>query len=775
MARGNTERIWKKSMFVTGFLLILGFGGVIFSLVRWQLVRGEELRGQALDNMLRSTEVAAMRGTIYDASGEKILAKSSSVWTVVLEPNYIVDDDPDKKDAKTAEQKKDIIAKGLSPILEMDEETIYKKANQKLYFTYLKRRVETDVKEQIDAFLEENNIKQGVYLIDDYKRYYQYGTVASSILGHTGTDGNGQNGIEYEYNDILSGTPGKIISAKNARGRDMPFQYEQQIDAQNGNDIVLTIDETVQSIMEKHLQEGIDRYVVANGAVAILMDVNTGAVLGLASKGDYDPNKPSVLQDVSVRNRIDAMPENTEEEQEEKDKAYSDAMYAQWRNKGVSDTYYPGSVFKTVTGSIALNEGLATEHSLFNCTGRASVPGYPQGISCWKTSGHGTQNFRQGLIHSCNPYFINLGQRIGAETFFNYFEAFGFTEKTGIDLPGETSGLYFSENQLETALNISTASMGQNFGVNPVQMITAFSAVVNGGYIVQPHIVDRVLDSEGNIIQKTDTSYKRQVISEEVSSLMADILHDNVNTTDGTAGNGYVFGYRVGGKTGTSEKMDEFRKNPERGKQYIASFCGFAPKDNPQYALLVFFDEPQMAQNGSLYGGNAVAGPVFSSMMQELLPYLNVKAQYTDKEMESKNKTAPSVEGKTLAEAYSILDEFSLDYRVVGDYEDGSLIVSMQIPRAGTEVPKDGEIILYTQNFEQEDEETEVPDFKGSNLSDAQYLALVYGVQIVNDGGAAVDNGRVISQSIDAGESVPEGTVIELKFGDDVVTDTFIN
>lgn len=761
-------------MIITGVLVLAGFGGVIFSLLRWQVFRGEEMKSAALSNQLRTTELTAMRGTIYDASGDKILAQSADVWTVVLEPNYIVDDSPKAENPRTGEEKKHLIASGLAPILEMDEETIYEKASQKLYFTYLKRRVETDVKDQVVQFLKDNHIDQGVSLINDYKRYYQYGSVASTVLGHTGADGTGQNGIEYQYNDVLSGTPGRLISAKNAQGTDMPFQYEQLVEAKDGNNLILTIDETVQSILEKNLEEGISRFSVTNGAVAIMMDVHTGAIIGLASKGDYDPNNPSEIKDSAVRDAIAAMAETTDAEKEAKDQAYNDAIFKQWRNKAVSDTYYPGSVFKLVTGSMALNEGVVTENTMFTCTGNAPIPGYAQGINCWKTSGHGTETFRQGLTNSCNPFFIHIGLEMGAERFFKYFDAFGFTEKTGIDLPGETGSLYFGQDDL-TPINIATASMGQNFGINAVQMVTAAAAVANGGYLVQPHVVDKITDSEGNIVSTTDTGYKRQVVSEETSKIMADILRENIESSTSTANNGYVMGYRISGKTGTSEKVDEYRKHPERGEQYIASFCGFAPSDDPQYVLLVYFDEPQPTLNGGFSGGNAVAGPIFASIMEETLPYLNITPQYTEEELQELNKTAPNVTGKTLAEAYLDIGSMGLSYEVIGDEDDESLPVSMQIPKAGEVMPNDGKIILYTQNYDPDEHTVAVPDFTKETLSNAQYYANIYGVQIITNGGAAVEKGIVVSQSIEPGETVPEGTVVELKFVENTVTETFVS
>lgn len=751
MAKGNTEKMWHRAMFITAFLVVVGFGAVLISLFRWQVVRGEELSTAALDQRLRSTKLTAMRGTIYDATGTKILAQSASVWTVVLEPAYIKDD----------EELRRKISKGLAEILDMDEETVYEKTSYNNYFTYLKRRIETDVRDELENFLKENNIDQGVRLIDDYKRYYPYGTVASTVLGFTGTDGQGLEGLELQYDTDLRGTAGRLVSAKNAQNTDMPFQYEQFEDAKDGYNLVLTIDETVQSILEKYLKQGIDQYKVNNGAVAIMMNVKTGGIIGLATSPGYDPNNPRVIYDEATKTAIAALPED------EQDSATVTALTKQWRNKAVSDTYYPGSVFKMCTSSMGLEEGVINESSTFTCTGNLVVEGVPKGISCWKHAGHGLETFPEGLCNSCNPWFIHIGQLLGAETFAKYREAFGFTDLTGIDLPGESYSLYHSVENLGPA-ELATEAFGQNFSITPVQMITACAAVANGGYLVQPHVVDRVVDSDGNIVRTADTSYKRQVISEETSKTVTKIL--NQNATSGTANGGYVMGYRVCGKTGTSEKIAQHNEDRSKPMEYIASYCGYAPVEDPQYALLVFFDQPQGTENGGYTGGNAVAGPFFSAMMKEALPYLGVEAQYTEEEYKQLDLVSPSVKGQTLEEAYQALEEMGLSYTVIGDDSDSSNLVSEQIPQSGENVPKGGKVVLYTSGYEEEGM-VEVPDFTGYDLVNANYVASVNGVQISVGGGSAMNGGLVGTQSIEAGEMVKTGTVITVTFVEDIITD----
>ena len=748
--------MWRKALLLTAALVFVGFGAVVISLFRWQIIRGEEMSIAALDQSLRSTTLSAMRGTIYDATG-KVLAQSASVWTVVLEPAYFADyDDP--------EGTRQMVASGLAAILDMDEEEVYEKTQGSSYFVYLKRRVETSVRDEINEFLEAEGISSGVRLIEDYKRYYPYGTVASTVLGFTGTDGQGLEGLELQYDTQLRGTAGRLISSRNALGTDMPFEYEQYVEAQDGNNLVLTIDETVQSILEKYLAEGVDQFNVKNGAVAIMMDVNTGAILGLATTPTYDPNDPFTIYDEDLQAQIDAL------SGEEQDQAFNEAQLKQWRNKAVSDTYYPGSVFKMCTYAMGLEEGVVTEQTTYTCTGSVLVDGWDDPIHCWRHSGHGLETFRDGLCNSCNPYTIYIGQLLGGETFAKYREAFGFTESTGIDLPGEAVTLYHSAIELiNTPSNLAVESFGQNFSITPLHMITAAAAIANGGYLVTPHVVDRVVDQDGNIVQTADTSYRRQVISEETSAAITDILQQNVES--GSATGGYVAGYRICGKTGTSEKVDKWNEDRTQDMEYIASYCGFAPAEDPQYALLVFFDEPDDDTNGGYNGGNAVAGPYFAKMMEEILPYLGVEAQYNEEEYANLDTVAPTVTGLTLEEAYAKLEEAGLTYSVIGDESDSSITVTAQVPEAGGAVPKDGQVVLYTNGYDEASTYVTVPSFLGYDVTNASYLASINGLQI-SVSGSSSSTATVTAQSVAEGEQVQQGTVITLTFVDNANAET---
>lgn len=776
-------------MVIVGFVLVLGFGAVITNLVRLQLVNGETLKTDAVDQSLQSTQLTPSRGTIYDVTGTKVLAQSASVWTVALEPNYIDEGDDVK------------IAKGLSEILGLDYDAVLKKAQQNSYFVYVKRKVETEVRDEIVQYIKDEKIGRGITLMEDYKRYYPYGTTASTVLGFTGTDNQGLAGIETEYDSELTGTAGRLVSAKNAQGDDMPFQYDQYVQAQDGYDLVLTIDETVQSIVEKHLQAGLEACGALEGGTAVLMNVKTGAILALSTKGDYDPNDPFTIsqeaEDAIPEKVEDALQKAQEKEQQElntlqlaidnaetdearaeakkaladyeridvttlrdelTDQMWGEAQNKQWRNKAVSDTYYPGSVFKMVTGSMAMESGVASEDSMYTCVGYWDFNDPTiKPMYCWYHSGHGTETLVDGICNSCNPYMIWLGQKMGRHTFFNFFEAFGFTQRTGIDLPGEADSLYFTEDQLNTS-ELATSSFGQNFSITPIQMITAIAAVANGGYLVQPHVVDRMLDSDGNIVKTTDTSYKRQVISEDVSKRMTAILQKNATSESGK--NGYVAGYRVAGKTGTSEKValyyQDLAEGNDRGMQYVVSYGGYAPADDPQYALLVFYDEPQI---GGASGGTQ-AGPIFAAIMEEVLPYLGVDPQYTESEYENLSATAPNVIGMTMAEAKSHLEEQGFSGTVVGDAEDDAL-VTVQVPSPGASIPKEGMVALYT---EEPDPETyvEVPSFIGYDIDTCRYLAGLADVQVlvVGDG----DSGYAQSQDIAEGTKVKRGSVIRISF-----------
>ena len=731
MAKGTTIRMWRRTIFVLLVLIIIGFGAIIFSLVRLQLVQGEELHTRAVDNQMQDTSISAQRGTIYDCN-MKPLAKSAMVWMVVLEPAYIQDKNRDK------------IATGLSEILGMDKADILKRSTKKTYYDVLKRKVETEVKDQIIKFKSDNNIGSGIRLIEDYKRYYPYGSFAASVLGFTGTDSQGLAGVEAQYDSYLTGVPGKLVTAKNAIGTDMPFQYEQKVEAQNGSSLVLTIDEVVQHFLEKNLAEGVAINKVGNRATAIVMNVKTGAIVGMAVKGDFDPNNPFAVADPTEAAQINSMQDG-----DAKTAALKTAREKQWRNKAVSDTYYPGSVFKMVTGSAAMEEGLVSENTNFNCPWYLTIGG--RKLHDWKSGGFGHLTFAQGICNSSNVVFMQVGQLLGPDRFFKYFSAFGLTNKTNIDLPGESRSIYYTAAQLNP-VELATESFGQNFSITPIQMITAVAAVANGGYLVQPHVVSQIIDDGGNIVKSADIAPKRQVISSDTSKRMDAILQQNATT--GTAKNGYLPGYRVGGKTGTSQKIDVFNKTGTM--QYIASYCGFAPADDPQYAMLVFFDEP----HGSSYYGAAVAGPVFAKTMEEILPYLGVERKYTDAELAKLDMKAPDVVGKTIAEAKAALGKMKLVPKVYGS---GAKVIS-QVPEPGKSIPQNGTVVLFTDDSNVSKTVT-VPKLVGLSLSTANKEAANAGINISITGAALTSSSPISnSQSIAEGTKVAPGTVVTVGF-----------
>lgn len=734
MAKGTTVKMWRRTLIVLIVMVALGFGLIVVSLIRLQLVDGAELQKAAVDQQLRDTTISAQRGTIYDRN-MKPLAQSATVWKVVLAPAYI------DKDDETLRRK---LSTGLADILGLDAEDIYKRTEGTSYYDVLKTKVETDVKDRLVQFIEENDLGNTIQLQEDYKRYYPFGSFASTILGFTGTDGQGLAGLEAYYDEYLSGTAGRLVTAKNAVGTDMPFQYEQKVEAQDGYNLVLTIDEVVQHYLEQALEEGVENNKVENRATGIVMNVKTGEIVAMAVKGDYDPNNPFVIADEEERARIAELPE------EEQQEATSAALQAQWRNKAVSDTYYPGSVFKMVTLSMALEENVATEETTFTCTGSYVPVQGERAINCHNTSGHGTQTLVQGTMNSCNPFFIYLGQLLGTETFFDYFEAFGFTQKTGIDLPGESQSIYHNRDM--SLMDLAVESFGQNFSITPIQMITACAAIANGGYLVQPHVVSQIVDNDGNIIKTADTTVKRQVISEETSKRVSKILQENA--TSGTAKNGYVAGYRIAGKTGTSEKVGADGKVGSDNK-YIASYCGFAPADDPQYAVLVFFDEP----TGDSYYGSAVAGPVFAKIMEEILPYLNVETKYTEDEAGSVGVSAPNVIGKTVSEATNELTNSGLKILVKGS---GDTVIA-QTPDPGSSVPSGGTVVVYTDEASMNQTVT-VPNFTNRSLSDVNYLAAQAGLNIKVTGAYNSSAATARTQDYAAGEQIKPGTVITVNF-----------
>lgn len=737
MSKGTTVRMWRRTAIMLGIILVIGFGTLIIGLFKLQIIDGNSLYQMAAEQQLNDTKIEAKRGTIYDCN-MKPLAISATVWDVVLEPAYI-----------TTEEEKALISNALAEILSMDSQEIRDKIdkNSKSYYCIIKKKIEVQQRDAILEFESNNNITQGIRLIESNKRYYPYGSFASRLIGFTGNDAQGLSGLENYYNDSLSGIEGRMVTARNAIGTDMPFEYEQMVPATDGYSLVLTIDEVIQHFLEKSLEEGIAANDVRNGATAIMMDVNTGAILGMAVKDkyDFDLNNPYEIADPDIKAEIEALPEEQQGEQT------TNALMKQWRNKAVSDTYYPGSVFKMVTASMCLQESLYNEDSMFVCGGSIRVGSHD--IGCHYRAGHGSENFVRALCNSCNPAFATMGLTLGNDKFYQYYSAFGFSERTGIDLPGEAEDIFFSKDGTMSETDLAVASFGQNFSITPIQMLTAAAAIANGGNLVTPHVVEKVVDNAGNIISTASTHSKRQVISKDVSDRMCAILQQNA--IDGSGANGYIEGYRIAGKTGTSEKIADY--NETGVMTYIASYCGFAPADNPQVAMLVYYDNPQ----GGNYYGAMVAAPTFKSAMQEILPYLGVEKQYTDEELEEVDIKTPNVMGKDLQTAISDIINNGLNYVVNGS---GSTVVA-QIPKTTQSIPRGGKVILYTDQASYDAAaKVAVPNFVNMTMAQVNELGMSSNLNISISGSSLSGDVVSVKQSIPEGTQVEPGTVVTVTF-----------
>lgn len=734
--KGPAQRLRQRTAILILLILVLGFGAAVLRLTYLTTIQSSELQESAVDLQLADTTVSAKRGTIYDANGN-VLAESASVWQVVMSPVNFKND-----------KQRQAAAKGLSEIFDLEYNDVLDDTKQQSHYVVVKRRIESDEREKvlelIDTLKKDYSCSGVIQLLDDYKRYYPKNSLASSVIGFTGSDDQGLEGIEYEYDSYLSGTPGRIITAQNARGTDMPFRYEQNVESEDGNNVYLTIDETIQSICEKYMQKGVEDNNVLNKGVCIAMDVNTGAILAMVTTDGYDLNNPYELS-AKDKKKIKSTPKKKQAEAE------SAALSNMWRNKAVADTYMPGSVFKMCVASAALEENLVNEKTSFTCTGSISVEG--ETIHCSNISGHGTQNFVEVISNSCNPAFIQIGQMLGAGKFRQYYQGFGFSDKTGIDLPGEAEDSFWKEGKMG-GVDLAVASFGQNFTITPIQMITACAAVSNGGYVVQPHVVSKITDSKGNVIKTVDKKIKRQVISDDTSKKMNEYLEYNTERQGAAAG--YISGYKVAGKTGTTEKRGVTKFESSFSEDYISSFCGYAPADDPQIAMLVFFDTP----DGDAYYGSQVSSPVFINIMSEVLPYLDVKTSYTDEELGYVDASAGDYTGVSVDEAKTAVEADGFTATVKGN---GSTVIS-QIPTVSSGLQKGGSIVLYTDSNSQS-ETVSVPSLIGLSPDEVNNVASAYGLN-VSFSGATTSSGTSSSQNIEAGTSVSPGTVITVSFAD---------
>lgn len=730
----NKNRILILLAFIAiGFIILVG------RLVVLQLVRGNELEQKALSSQLTDTILEAKRGTIYDTNLNKLVS-SATVWTIYLDPSNMKGEKMDD----TSAQK---VCKDLSQILDVDEEDVIEASKMDSNYARIADNVEYEQKQAVEAYRTDNNLLDCIGIEAGTKRYYSQSNFASTVLGFCGSDNQGLEGLEAYYDSTLTGTSGRVVTAKTSKGNKMPNNYESVIEATDGQSLVLTLDEEIQYSLDKNVQQALENSQAKN-AYGIVMDVQTGAILAMSNKPDFDANLPWKLQSKAEQKKVDKTKDS-----KKKSELLSRYLAEQWRNKTITDRYEPGSVFKIVTAAAALEEGAVSENDSYTCTGSIQIE--DRLYYCEKHSGHGTETFKQGLENSCNPWFITAGQRLGLNKFYKYFEAFGFTENTGIDLPGEgtpVEGVTFHKKDTMGKVELASYSFGQSFQVTPIQMITAVSAVANGGKLMTPYCVKEIRDGEGNLVSTTQPKVKRQVISEDTANRLCLMLESVVK--NGTGKNAYIEGYRVAGKTGTSEKL--YTVDSAGGKKYVASFVAFAPADNAKVAVLIAVDEPS---KGYISGGTDAA-PFVGNVISDCMNYYNVQPQYTSEESARLEIAMPSVVGKSVASAKSALNEKELKYKVVGN---GKTVVS-QSPAAGRNIPAGSQVILYTKKSDKK-QTVKVPDFSGMSVSEVNSTALSYGLNVQIRGNSL--SGSVVSaynQSVEHGTKVEKGTVITVYF-----------
>ena len=737
----RANRIIQTRSFVLMILMgVVMFVLLFFRLFDLQITRHEELQGKAVNQQTRRTVVTANRGTIYDAGGN-ILAISSSAETIILSPLEIDNAVNDTEDPVS--WTKESLAAGLAEILGKDASAIRKRMdNVKSQYEVIQLRADEDTAAKVRSYVDENKIA-GVHLVADTKRYYPYGSLAAQVIGFVGDENTGLYGLEAYYEKELEGQSGLVISSKDQAENDMLYTYEQYFAAKNGSDLTLTLDTTIQYYLEKGIESMVDKFSAANGASGIVMDAKTGGVLAMASYPNYDLNDFLTVSDQTLQERI-----------ERGESTVADMQLLQWRNKALNDTYEPGSTFKILTLSAALEEGVVDKTTTVNCGGSVNISGYT--IHCSNKNGHGLQTLVQSVGNSCNPAFINYGLRIGSEKFYEYMRSFGLMNTTGIDLGGEAVGVFAADSSF-TQLDLACYAFGQNFTVTPLALIAAQAACVNGGYLYTPYLVERITDSDGNVTYRHDDTPVRQVISEQTSATVRECLEYVV--ASGTGKNGQVAGYRIGGKTGTADKGQT--------GDVVVSFLCFAPADDPQVIMLITMDTPSRATGTYVSGGNMVA-PTASTVMAEILPYLGVEPSYSAEELLGMDTTVPNVIGMSVEEAKAKLKDRALSYKIVGDGET----ITDQTPAGGAIIPGKSSVILYVGE-EKSTDKCVVPHLIGKTPSEANTTATAAGLLIRFSGttGSESSSVRVLSQSIDEGTEVEAGTVITVQLGDTSVTD----
>jgi stage V sporulation protein D (sporulation-specific penicillin-binding protein) len=737
----RANRVIQTRTFV--LMLIMGIGMfflLFFKLYNLQITRHEELQAKAVSQQTRSSVVTASRGAIYDASGN-ILAISSTAETIFLSPKEINDalNDEENPVAWT----KEVLAAALAKILDVSEEGILKKmARTDSMYEVLKFRVEEDIADQVRQYINDNKVK-GVYLTTDAKRYYPYGDLAAQVIGFVGVDYTGLFGLEAEYDKELQGRSGLVVTAKANQQNDLLYEYSQYFDPENGDELQVTLEATVQYYLEKGMKDMCDAYSPANGATGIVLDVRNGGILAMASFPNYDLNDYATVTDKTLLEQM----ERGELDEE-------GAQQKQWRNKALNDTYEPGSTFKILTLSAALEEGLIDKTTSVNCSGSVNISGHT--IHCSNKAGHGLQNLEQTVGNSCNPAFISYGLKLGTEKFYQYMRSFGIMSPTGVDLGGEATGVFAADANF-TQLDLACYAFGQNFTVTPLALIAAQAACVNGGYLYTPHFAQQITDSDGNVIWQHDDTPVRQVISEETSATVRECLEYVV--ASGTGKNGQVAGYRIGGKTGTADKG--------QSGDVVVSFLCFAPADDPQIMMLITMDTPSRSTGTYVSGGNMVA-PYSSAIMAEILPYLGIEPSYSAEELMGVDTTVPNVIGMSVEEAKDRLKERGFACKVEGDGET----ITDQTPVGGAIIPGKSTVVLYA-GAEKPDKMCTVPSLVGRTAAEANTAATNAGLLIRFTGTTSSESNTVLvfSQELEAGTEVPAGTVITVRLGDTTVRD----
>lgn len=724
----------KKFRIVLASLLII-FLLLIIRLIWLQFVQGSDLKEQAYNQQTTDQIISTSRGTIYDSTG-KTLAISTPTDTVTINPKKIVGSNDEETKAK-----KEKVAKAFSEIFELDYNETLEKVNSTSNVQTIAKKVDKDKIDKLKQWMETEKISTGINIDEDTKRVYPYNNLASNLIGFCGTDNTGIQGIEDSWNSVLQGTPGKITTSTDAIQEEIPDSNQTYIPAENGSDIVLTIDYYIQTVLEKYLKQAVEENNADSGTV-VAMAPSTGDILGMACYPDYNLNTPFEPNTEELKATWDTLDSTTQ----------SDALYNMWKNNVVSSPYEPGSPYKLITAATALEENITSEDvpNDFYCNGSIEV--VDRKISCWTQAHKGAKTLRQALQVSCNPSLIQLGQRIGAETLYKYYQAFGFFDKTGIDLPQEASSTYWKLEDVKD-VELATMSFGQRFTITPIQLVSAVSAIANDGILMKPRIVKQIINPETGTTTDIEPVQVRQVISKSTSERMRNLMKSVVD--DGSGRLAKVEGYSIGGKTGTSE--------PQAGREdegYIASYVAIAPTEKPEICLLIAVHNPNPNNEGSHQGGQ-VCGPVVSQMLSEILPYLgltssNAQTSTDTVEEDTSYATVPDIRNKTVTEAEKLLKQAGFTTKVNISGDKNSTLVTDQTPKPGSSIPKGSIIVLYTEENDTR-VSVKVPDFKDKTLAQAENMAKANNLNITTEG-----SGTVISQSIMVDTAVEEGTIIKL-------------